>query len=255
MKIKAVIVEDELLGQVALKSILKNYCSESVEILDIAADVSSAIRVLKANKPDLVFFDIKLGSNENGAFDILNAFKKIDFQAVFTTSSKQADDILRALNNFGAKKYLLKPLDIDEVYNAVEYIKEQISLNNMQKEIDKVNILIKEMNSMKKNIRLPISIKNGTEIVHIEDIIMMRSSQNCTIFFLTDKRSLKSSKNLKYYESQLGNAPLVRVSKSYIVNVNHVERHSNLDGGTIDLSENCTAALSPKYKSDFFKLL
>ncbi len=39
MKLKTIIVEDELLGQKVLSAILTRFCSDTVEIVDITANV------------------------------------------------------------------------------------------------------------------------------------------------------------------------------------------------------------------------
>ena len=127
MKIKAIIVEDEPLGQKVLSGILQNFCSETVEIADITANVEDSVKSIKKNKPQLVFLDIVLGNNDNGAFDILGNLEKIDFQIIFTTSSQIPKDILRALNKYSTRRYLLKPLDVDDVVEAVECVKNEIN--------------------------------------------------------------------------------------------------------------------------------
>mgnify|MGYP002280210806 CR=1 FL=1 len=82
---------------------------------------------------------------------------------------------------------------------------------------------------------------------------MLRSSSNNSWLFLTSGENLKNSKSLKYFEGELPRDIFVRVSKSYIVNINHVDGYSKEDGGTINLSSNCFAALSDKYRDDFFQ--
>jgi two-component system, LytTR family, response regulator len=247
MKLKTVIVEDEKLGQEVMVGILKNFCSQKIEIVGVAADVKASIEMIKNENPDLVFMDIKLGGNENGAFDILAAFEKINFSMIFTTSAQNTDFILRAVNQYGAKRYLLKPVDVDEVIESVNVVFEEYKSRS---------ILTKSSSSIKTTNCLSLTVpqRNGFRVVKCSELIMVRSNANSTILYLTSGESILSSKNLTYYEKLLNKGPFMKTSRSYIVNTDHVISFTNEDGGTILLSNDCTAALSDIYKDDFFKL-
>jgi len=247
MKLKTVIVEDEQLGQDVITGILSRYCDEMVEIIGVTASVDESVKIIREKDPDLVFLDIKLGVNENGAFDILNAFDEVNFRSVFTTSAENSEYILRAVNKYGAKKYLLKPLDIDEVVDAVTIVHDEIqSLNNSKA----------GNNNAKDNrcINLKVPQKNGFRIVKCNELIMLRSNANSTMLFLTSGENILSSKNLSHYELILKNGNFLRVSRSFIINNEHIISYSSEDGGTIFLSNDCTAALSDRYKDDFLQL-
>jgi two-component system, LytTR family, response regulator len=247
MKLKTVIVEDEKLGQDTIVGILNNYCNQKIEIVGIAADVKTSIEMIKNENPDLVFMDIKLGGNENGAFDILNVIEKINFKMIFTTSSKNTDLILRAVNQFGTKRYLLKPIDIDEVIDAVDLVFNEYESHPLQfKSYSNFN------NTNCFNLTVPQ--KNGFRVVKCNELIMIRSNANSTILFLKSGENILSSKSLSYYETLLSNGSFVRTSRSFLINFIHVISYSKQDGGTILLSNDCTAALSDTYKDDFFKL-
>jgi hypothetical protein len=55
MKLKTIIVEDEVFGQEALVGILTHYCNDTVEIIDQVETVSDAVSSIKNNNPHLVF--------------------------------------------------------------------------------------------------------------------------------------------------------------------------------------------------------
>ncbi len=252
MKLKTIIVEDEVFGQEALVGILTHYCNDTVEIIDQVETVSDAVSSIKNNKPHLVFLDITLCGNKNGAFDILNVFKIIDFSIVFTTSSNQSESILRALNQYGVKKYLLKPLSIDEVIDSVNVAMAELESKSLENEVHEIKKIISSFSPAVGRDKLQVPVKQGFRCLRYDEIIMLRSNSNNTYLFLTSGENLKNSRTLKYFEVELPETPFVRVSKSYIININHVESYSREDGGTISLSKGCTAALSDKYSEDFF---
>ncbi len=255
MKLKTVIVEDELHGQKALTSILNNYCSDSIEIVGLTATVEDSIQVIKQHNPDLVFLDIRLGLNADGAFDILRAFDKINFKVVFTTSSRQTENILQALNKYGAKKYLLKPLDIDEVVDSVSLVQEELRLKSIGDNVAEMKNLLSAIGIKDTITKVRIPVRNGIQYVPADNIIMFRSDANCTVVFLIDRTSIRTSRNLKYFEEYCSEDGFFRTSRSYIINLKHVERYTNRDGGTIHLCCDCTAALSDKYTKGFFEVL
>lgn len=255
MKIKAIIVEDELLGQLALSSILQKNCNDTIEIVDITANVEDSVKSIKKNKPQLIFLDIVLGSNANGAFDILESFEQIDFHVVFTTSSQFPKDILRALNKYGTKRYLVKPLDVDEVVEAVECVKNAIDSNKMTNEIKDIKKLISNIQNGEIHARLKIPVRNGFQLINCHDIIMLRSNVNSTMLFLTNQETLSSSKSLNYFQSALDSNQFKQAAKSHVVNLKHVTLFTHVDGGTINLTNGCQAPLSDKYKDDFFRAL
>lgn len=254
MKLRTIIVEDEVLGQEVLTTILKDYCSDSIELLDVTDNVEKSIQAIKQNNPQLVFLDIMLGNNDNGAFDILKSLDRIDFKVVFTTSSEQSEHILKALNKYGAKKYLLKPLDIDEVVAAVELVKSEAKSQSLEDELRRIKKLINSIGHPEVH-KVQIAVRNGVQFVQSTEIIMFRSNHNSTLVFLSNGETITTSKNLKHFEEQLLGEVFIRVSKSYIVNIHHVERFCTEDGGTIYLHGGCTAALSDSFNKKFFEAL
>jgi two-component system, LytTR family, response regulator len=247
MKLRIVILEDEKLGQQVLENVLKTFCDEIADITGFTAEVEEAVQLIKNTDPHLVFFDIKLGANENGAFDILSRLNDIRFKMIFTTSAEAPEFILRALNKYNVKKYLLKPLDIDEILNSIKEIHQEFNfLKNTSPE--------NELPLINRCSTVKVPQKNGFKVVKCDDLIMLRSNANSTVLFLTNGENLNSSKNLAHYETILPKEKFLRGSRSFIVNVDHVLSYSNEDGGTINLTNNCTAALSGKTEDNFVSL-
>ncbi len=255
MKLRTVIVEDEKLGQQVITSILTNYCNESIDLLAVAGTVDEAIATINQYKPQLVFLDITLGVNIEGAFDVLSALANIDFKVVFTTSSKQTETILKALNKFGAKKYLLKPLDIDEVIEAVNLIKDELKVKSLEDDLNGIKALLNTIKQPEIGYKLQIPVRNGVQYIAAEDIVMLRADTNSTVIFLTNGTHIRTSRILTQFEDQCHCNGFLRTSRSFIINTKHVERYSNEDGGTVHLSCGCSAALSGKYSRAFFDAL
>jgi two-component system LytT family response regulator len=255
MKLKTILVEDELLWQKMLLSHLQNHCSETIEVVDVTTTVDQSIKSIREHKPQLVFFDIQLGDDEDDAFNILNALEQHDFKIVFTTVFETPSKILQALNAHHALKYLVKPIKVDELIDAVNCVIEELKAKPDQLDMVSIKKLLLEYTQKNKQLRLQIPQPNGFQYVPYEKIIMLRSSGNSTILFSVDTSAMTSRRNLSYFESVLPSGNFFRVSKSFLINVDHIDRYSTEDGGTIYLSNDCSAPLSRLYKEGFMKLM
>jgi len=253
MKLKTVIVEDEKLGQEVLVSILADYCNESIEIVDLASTVEDAIVSIRKFQPQLIFLDITLGTHTEGAFEVLKAFGKPDFNVIFTTSSKQSDQIIKALNTYGAKKYLLKPLDIDEVVDSVKFVIEEYNHKTSDFHLSGLMKTIQSIQKTNPNSKLQVPARDGMHFIPVNQIIMLRADKNSTMLFLTDGNNIRSSRNLSQFEEVCLKFGFIRTSRSFIINPEHVERYNNVNGGTVYLSCKCSASVSDKYSKTFFE--
>ena len=75
MHIKSIIVDDEKHGRENLAGLLQSHCPEVV-VAGEAISVTSAIQLIKDEKPQLVFLDIEM-PGENG-FQLLEHFADIN---------------------------------------------------------------------------------------------------------------------------------------------------------------------------------
>ena len=118
MKLNSIIVEDEETSREILKNYLKKYCP-NVSVLGEAANVDEALMLIRNNELDLVFLDVEMPYGN--AFDLLEKVGDINFETVFVTAYNNY--ALEALNAH-ASYYLMKPISIDELIKAVDYVVE-----------------------------------------------------------------------------------------------------------------------------------
>ena len=81
MKIKVIIVDDEIHARGFLRKFCERYFSELIYVMDECNSVESAVRSIKKYQPDLVFLDIQM-PEENG-FELLKYFERINFEIIF----------------------------------------------------------------------------------------------------------------------------------------------------------------------------
>jgi two-component system, LytTR family, response regulator len=113
MNLKALIVDDEKEAGQALSLMLQKTCPD-LEITGIFYSAIDAAMALKKSKVDILFLDVEMPGG-NG-FDMLEIVDNKNLYVIFTTA--HSEYAIRAIKK-GAKDYLLKPIDPDELVMAV----------------------------------------------------------------------------------------------------------------------------------------
>ena len=235
MKLKAVIVEDEAQSRTILSNYLQKYCGE-VDILGEATTVKEGIELIGKKQPDLVFLDVEMPFGN--AFDLLEKMPERNFEIVFVTAYEQY--ALEALNNHAAY-YLMKPIDIDELINAVTYVGE---IKEKERRLEE---LVLKAGIPKVTGKITIPQLDGFQVLDVADIIYCKADDNYTEIYL-EKKKLLVSKTLKYFEDALEAFPFVRIHKSYLVNINAVIKYRKGKGGSVILSNGKELSVSASRK-------
>ncbi|GAA4234776.1 LytTR family DNA-binding domain-containing protein [Postechiella marina] len=244
MKLRAIIVEDEETSRRILKNYLSKYCP-NVEVLGEAENIEEGLVLIRNNNLDLVFLDVEMPYGN--AFDLLEKVGDINFETVFVTAyNHYAVDALNA----HASYYLMKPISIDELIKAVDYVTEI----RTKEEALQDQVLVPKTNTVNGKITIPQ--QDGFEIINTSDILYCKADDNYTqIYLINDKKKLVS-KTLKYFEDALAENSFARVHKSYLVNVNEVVKYVKGKGGSVILSNGQQVMVSASKKSNlltFFK--
>ncbi len=178
--IKSIIVDDEFKSRESLKKMLLTFC-EGVQVNATCENVMEGIKAINDYKPDVVFLDVQM-QGESG-FDLLNKIKEIDFAVVFTTA--HAEYAIKAIK-FSAIDYLLKPIDIDDLKEALEKVEKKQN-NNID---DKVKQLIKNLKSNStENYKLALPTSQGLAFIKVSDILYCKASGNYTEIFMNDGKN------------------------------------------------------------------
>lgn len=237
MTLNAIIVEDEETSRMILKNYLNKYCP-NVNILDEAANVDEALILIRNHDLDLVFLDVEMPYGN--AFDLLDKVGNRAFETVFVTAyNHYAIDALNA----HASYYLMKPISIDELIKAVDYVTDiKTKENALQDEV-----LIPKTNHVNGKITIPL--QDGFEVIETSDILFCKADDNYTEIYLNTNKKKLVSKTLKYFEEALSNSSFARVHKSYLVNVNEVIKYVKGKGGSVILSNGKEIMVSASKKA------
>ena len=143
MKLNTIIVEDEAKSRDILRNYLAKYCP-NVSVLGEAANVDEALILIRNHELDLVFLDVEMPYGN--AFDLLDKVGDRSFETVFVTAYDHY--AIEALNAH-ASYYLMKPISIDDLIKAVDYVVEIKQKENALKDLNVVSWYVKYTNLKK----------------------------------------------------------------------------------------------------------
>ncbi len=247
MILKAVIIEDEKHSRETLKSMLEEFCKE-VQVIAMASSVEEAVKVLSIYSPDIVFLDIELQSGVG--FDVLNQIKDPNFEVVFTTAFEKY--AIKAIK-FSSLDYLLKPIDLDELQQAVEKARNRMDTNVYREQLDTLMQSISRGKVRPEKICLATTA--GMEFIALDDIVACKADGSYTCFMLHDESMLLVSKHLKEYEMLLSEHNFMRVHNSFLINLKKVKKYVKSDGGHLIMSNDMQVNISPRKRDDLIEAM
>lgn len=228
-----IIVDDEPLARIEMEALIKEV--SDITILGKFANAPSAIKFLESNEVDLIFLDIEMPMVSGLEFA---AQLPKNTLIIFTTAYPQ---------------YALKSYELD----AIDYLLKPIEKSRLEKAIDKAKLYRKllsdetEKNTLETNTTNFLIIKSDRRFhkINFADIKYIEGLKDYVVIF-TDNQKLITAMNLKTIHQKIPEHIFLRVSKSYVVNINSI---NSFDHHTIYVGQN-EIPLGDVYKKDFFKL-
>lgn len=245
MKLTAILIDDE---RKAL-AILKNKIAEEypqINIIGVTQSPKEGLKLIQDLKPQLVFLDIAMP--EMSGFDLLEKVGNPDFEIIFVTAfDEYAIDAIRHC----AIGYLVKPVDTDDLVDAVNKAIQNI---DQKTAFSKNKLLIENLGiPIHQKKRIAISSAEGLEFVKIKDIIYCQGVKGYTQVILAGKKTILSTQSIGHFNKILENQDFYMVHKSYIINLNHLEKY--LNEGIVVLSGDFEIPVSRTRRSDFLNTL
>lgn len=241
-KIRTIVVEDEQKSVELLKKLLEKHCPE-VEYCGSAGGVSEGINIISETKPDLVLLDIEM--HDGTGFDLLERIGEKSFDVIFTTAYIQYS--IKAIR-FSAMDYILKPIDPDELVEAVRRCAER---QRHEVAEDRFNALLTNLNVESSKKRIVIPEGDGMTFVALGDIIRCESDGNYTFFILKGGKRIVATRTLGDYEELLSEDHFIRIHRSHLINLDHVSRYIKGEGGYVVMSDGSEVEVSRRKKADF----
>jgi two-component system, LytTR family, response regulator len=249
-KIKSLIVEDEIYDRNLIEKIIDTNYTGYIEVIDSVGSVEEAIVSIKKNKPDLVFLDIELNGDRNGAFNILEQVEQ-NFKIIFVTAKYEQNDLWKAIK-LSCIDYLIKPTKISDFEAPIKKIFEELNHtkedNPYKLEILKHNMEVRSVQEAKISLQEGFSYKP----TYIKNIIRCEAQGNYTLFFFTDNTSKLINGNLKSFEDRLSDYGFSRINKSDLINLSHIKSFSRKNTSwEIVMADHKTLYISVQRKQNF----
>lgn len=207
---KVIIVEDEIDICNDLLLMLAKY--SDLKLVGIGTNVEDSIKLISEKKPDIVLMDIHLGSRTS--FEILNAFDKVFFHIIFITA--YSEHAIKAIK-YGALDYLLKPIDDQDLNEALEKVKVISELDSLPQAL-KISQMYWERRLKSEKQKIVLRTQQTVHIVNLEDILYCQSEGCYTTFYLKNAKPVIVSKPIKTYEDLLPEESFLRPHQSFLIN-------------------------------------
>lgn len=245
--IKAVLVDDEIDSLRVLERLLETYCPQ-VSVVGKADGVESAVQVIRTTTPDLVFLDIEM--TQGNAFDLLSRLRPVNFRVIFVTAF--GEYAIRAFK-YSALDYLLKPVDIDDLCNAVERAAETLQEKNI---LDQMKIFQENISNFQLyQQKLAVPIATGLMFVVIKDIIRFEAKGSYTAIHLQGKEQILTTRNIKEYETMVPESIFFRIHNSHIINLHQIRKYHKGRGGSVVMEDGTSIDVASRRREEFIRRL
>jgi len=221
MQARTLIIDDEPLARMRLRSLLEKY-SDDLEIVDEAASGNQAISKINDLTPDVVFLDIQMPDMD--AFEVL---KNIDEDVmpliVFTTAHENF--ALRAFEE-NTVDYLLKPVDPERLEATMEKLRKRLPAVEESQQMpegfswDKFRSLMSAMNDQFLQ-RIQVKIGDRILLVNVDEIIRFHSEEKYTTVYTPTNQYIIDTP-LVDLEKKLDPRQFVRVHRAHLVAIDYI---------------------------------
>lgn len=245
MNLRTVIIDDEKNAREALTGVIEaNY--REIDIVGQADGVFSGLQIIEKLKPDLVFLDIKM--KDGTGFDLLSRLPDISFSLIFLTAY---DEYALKAFRFSATDYLLKPIDLDDLEEALEKVKK----NHEDSRVSLEALLSNLPQRGNEDKKLVLKTAETIHLIKVSHIIRCEASGNYTEFIVNNRKALLVSKPLKEYDELLTPMGFFRTHQSHLVNLAHIEHVDKKNGYTILLSDGSSVPVATRKREALMETL
>ncbi len=243
----AILIDDEKNSRESLRKKIETHCPE-ITVIAECSNGKEGLEAINRFQPAIVFLDIEM-PHMNG-FAMLQQLTERNFELVFTTAFNQyAIDAIR----YSALDYLVKPIDVTDLVNAVFRISKEKKPGINYKQLD---ILAGYLSQQKKTPdKIAVSVASGLEILNIDSIVYMEATGNYTNIYMTENKPLLSSKTLKDFEDILPSTLFCRVHNASLVNVSFIKKYNRGEGGQVVLTNGVVLDVARRRKDELLQLL
>jgi two-component system LytT family response regulator len=249
--IRTALIDDNPHAIQILRSDLARMFPE-LEIVGEADGVVQGAKLLRQTRPDLLLLDIQMG--DGTGFDLLEIVPDLSFQLIFTTAHDE--HAIRAFR-FAAVDYLLKPIDPEELRQAVERAKKLLaySQNKPTGQAEQLPVLKAHFYQKESPKTIALHTAEKIQIARLEDILRLEADGNYTVVHFTNGQKLLLTKTLKEFDQLLEAAGFLRAHQSHLVNFEHIKEFIKTDGGYLLMADGAKVPVAVRKRGEVLERL
>lgn len=209
--LKVILIDDEPLARSLVKEYLQAHAD--LQVVEECNDGFEGIKAIQIHKPDLIFLDIQMPK--------LNGFEMLELienhpSVIFTTAF---DDYALKAFEASAVDYLLKPFSKERFDRAIEKVRvlqpDTVSTHEQ--------LLDQTAKQPEESSRIVVKHNGDIVIIPVNDVMYIESYDDY-VKIHTGGYVYVKKKTMAWYEKSLENAGFVRIHRSYLLNINYLNR-------------------------------
>ena len=225
--IKCIIVDDEPLAREGMRMNIEEL--DNLELVGEFASAAEASKFLLKNKVDLMFLDVEMPGT-NG----IDFIKDLDNPPMVILTTAYPQYAVEAYE-LDVVDYLVKPIKFERFVRSVAKADEILKMSASPCIFDAYEDKFIFIKSERKYVK-----------VNFDDLLFIEGLKDYVIIHATHGKYM-TAMNVKTIFNKLPENTFFRVSKSYIVNVNHID---DIDGAYINIKGN-QVPIGRSYRDSF----
>jgi two-component system LytT family response regulator len=217
MKIRTLIVDDQLLARELLRRMLKD--EPDVEIVGMPASGPAAVEAINTLAPDLVFLDVQMP--ELDGFGVLAQINRARMPVIIFVTAND-DFALRAFE-VHALDYLVKPCTPDRFKTALQRARAQIQEKKTGEIHSRLNSLLEDVQTEPRQAaRLAVKSEGRIIFLKLADIDWVEAADNYVKLHVGGETHLLRE-TMTALENKLPAERFLRISRSAMVNIEQIK--------------------------------
>ena len=228
--LRVLIADDERPAREYLKRLLAQF--GDVELIGEAENGTEALESIKSLKPDLALLDLQMP--EMSGIEVVRQLRKT--QMPLTAFVTAFDEYAVQAFELNAVDYLLKPVESDRLRETIDRAKERLEQTDWRSaETERITNAAATYDASTCNeplTRIPVKKREDIYLVPVGDVASIVADGELLHITTAENERFVINFRLKDLEARLDAERFIRLSRSALVNLDHVSRVSPMPGGT-----------------------
>ena len=227
--LEVIIVDDELAG----RRTLREYCAREpdLEVVGEYGDSRAALEAIRTRPPHLLFLDIQMDSLDGVTLARALDAKNLPLIVFVTAYDQYALDAF----DVSAVDYLLKPFDDERFRRTLARVRQR---RQAQSAAQRQEVLTEVLERIGRGVAQPAGVRprvlaelgSRMHMLDVNQIELAEADRNY-VKLTIGRDTFHARSTLQQAEKTLQSQPMLRISRSCLVNINHVREISRTPRG------------------------